>query len=90
MAMDTAVSRDVAPCAFVDTYRAEVSDISADSIFEVEVYSVHTDSSKSEFYAPLTREKQQILLKHPYLISKLYGAASGVTNFKEINSQQDR
>ena len=29
-------------------------------------------------------------MKHPYLISKLYGAASKVTNFGEINSQQDR
>jgi hypothetical protein len=88
--MDTTVSRDVAPCALVDTYRAEVSYISADSIFELNVYSVLTDASKSEFYAPLTIEKQEIYLKHPYLISKLYDAASRVTNFGEINSVQDR
>ena len=88
--MYTAVSRDVAPCDLVDTYRAEVSDTSVGSIFELEVCSVLTDASKSKFYVPPTREKQEMFLKHRYLINKLYGAASEVTKFGEIISQQDR
>ena len=45
---------------------------------------------RGELYFLPSREKQEIYLKHQYLISELYGAPSKVTNFGEIKSQQDR
>jgi len=68
--MNTAVFWDVAPCVLVDTYIAEISDKSAESILELEMCSVPTDASKVKFYVPPTREKQEIFLKHRHLISK--------------------